>query len=878
LNKSDIFYRAKAKPPSETKWGGGRKSDYIQVTRTLPIGQNTLASLAVAVLFCAMFSRSNLLLLPTILTLGLFAFSQTTMAEEAVVPALSDVDNDLDDTDDEESDRSRGPKRATGSSCTATSVLQAAESVTANGPLRPDSGSGFTYAPVAETSESESIVVRGSFVDPPDYPALPEVEGTRINSGKKTSFVKPEAYPTINNNNYREALATTPGLLVSEEPSSPIINFGYRGLDSQRAETMQVLKDGLSIKNEQFGFPETHYTPILDAVERIEFIRAGAALQFGPQPGGALNFVMKMPRRDAPFHFLTKNSFGTDGLFTSYTAIDGTVGQFGYYAYYDHREREGFRTNSDYDLDNGSVKLVFDATDDSRFVLTLDAYDEEHGEPGGLRRMGDPAGDPPRSVFYEDDRNATSRFFDRFRLKRYYATLEYQKIFSEQTELEIKAFGGYLSRYSQRQRGGGVGQLPVPNPAPGTTSSTNSIQLREAWTEGAEVRLRHDYSLAGDTSTFAGGLYFYHALQDRTDERGTTPGATSGDLRNLNTGETTDFSIFAENRFHFGRLSITPGMRLEFLRQTLEEDFNITRPGRLLSKEDDFFVPLFSLGLGYVLLEGEHPVTNTAKDSKDAKNATTSTTMVAGGLPRLELYGTVAQAYRPITYGELVPTSATGVVNGDLKEGNSVQYELGIRGKPFQWLTFDVGAFYFTFDNQVSELNLPDPANPGATITITQNVGDARYQGFEAGLEIDLLAVINGGAKSPYGELSFYGNVTLLDAEFTAGPFNGFSSPYAPDYQFKVGGVYRWQDRVKAGLIGTMVDDHFANANNTYQFFVPAYTVWDLTAEVTFCHGRVGVFAGVNNLFDEDFWAEVRDEGILPAYGRNYYGGISIKF
>ena len=78
---------------------------------------------------------------------------------------------------------------------------------------------------------------------------------------------------------------------VSEEPSSPIVNFGYRGLDSQRSEFMQVLKDGVSIKNEQFGFPETHYTPILDAVERFEFIRGGASLQYGPQPGGALNFV-----------------------------------------------------------------------------------------------------------------------------------------------------------------------------------------------------------------------------------------------------------------------------------------------------------------------------------------------------------------------------------------------------------------------------------------------------------------------------------------------------------------------------------------------------------------------------------------------------------
>jgi Fe(3+) dicitrate transport protein len=713
-------------------------------------------------------------------------------------------------------------------------------------------------------AEAEAIVVHGFDVEPVEYPALPEVEGTRINSGKKTSFVKPDEFPTVANNNYREVMATTPGILVSEEPSSPIINFGYRGLDSQRSETMQVLEDGVSLKNEQFGFPETHYTPILDAVDRVEFIRAGAALQFGPQPGGALNFVMKMPRRDAQFHFVTKNAFGTDELFTDYTAIDGTIGAFGYYAYYDHRQRDGFRVNSDYDLNAGSAKLVYDVDSTSRFVLTLDAYDETHGEPGGLRRQEPGVPNPPDSVLYEADRNATTRFFDRFRLKRYYAVLEYQKIFSEDTELDLKAFGGYLSRYSKRQRGGGEGILPS-----GGAAETNSIQLREAWTEGAEMRLRHDYALAGDTSTFAGGLYFYHAVVDRDDERGITPDADSGVQRNFTTGETWDGSIFAENRFHFGRFSIVPGMRLEFLNQSLNETFNITRPDDLLSRNDFSFVPLFSLGVGYVLIEGQHPVETTAKDvdAKDAKSMTTTTTMVAGGLPRLELYGTVAQAYRPITYGELVPTSATGTVNGDLKEGNSIQFELGLRGKPLPYLTFDVGGFYFTFDDQVGEVG-----------NTTENVGDARYGGFEAAAELDVLALINGDVESPYGQLNLYGNITWLDAEFTGGPNNGAIPAYAPDYQFKVGGIYRWKDRVKVGLIGTMVGDHFSNADNDFQHVIPAYNVWDLTAEVNFFNGRVGVFAGINNVFDEDFWAEIRDEGILPAYRRNYYGGVSIKF
>ena len=57
----------------------------------------------------------------------------------------------------------------------------------------------------------------------------------------------------------------------------------------------------------------------------------------------------------------------------------------GYYAYYDHRQREGFReANSDYNLNEGSGKIVYDPSSDSRIILTIDGYDEEHGEPGGL--------------------------------------------------------------------------------------------------------------------------------------------------------------------------------------------------------------------------------------------------------------------------------------------------------------------------------------------------------------------------------------------------------------------------------------------------------------------------------------------------------------
>ncbi len=256
---------------------------------------------------------------------------------------------------------------------------------------------------------------------------------------------------------------------------------------------------------------------------------------------------------------------------------------------------------------------------------------------------------------------------------------------------------------------------------------------------------------------------------------------------------------------------------------------------------------------------------------EDGKSVAGAATLVPGGSPRVEVYGIVAQAYRPRTYGELVPTAPNGVVNGDLEEGHALQFELGLRGKPLPYLTFDVGAFYFNFDDQVGDITLNGAPTTG-------NVGDARYTGFEAAAELDILAMFNGGVESPWGHFNLYGNVTLLDTEFTSGPANGFDTTYAPDYQVKVGGIYRWKDVVKVGLLGTFVDDSFSDSNNTADHFIPAYAVWDLTAEVNVWQGRIGVFAGIHNLFNEDYYGEIRDEGIVPAYKRNYYGGVSFKF
>jgi outer membrane receptor protein involved in Fe transport len=133
------------------------------------------------------------------------------------------------------------------------------------------------------------------------------------------------------------------------------------------------------------------------------------------------------------------------------------------------------------------------------------------------------------------------------------------------------------------------------------------------------------------------------------------------------------------------------------------------------------------------------------------------------------------------------------------------------------------------------------------------------------------------GSPSPYGNLTLYGNVTWLNAEFTSGPNDGKTPAYAPDYQVKTGAIYRYKNIFKLAMLGTIVDDEFGDDGDSFESFIQL-TVCDLTAEVKFWNGRAGVFAGIRNLFNEEYWGEVREEGIMPALPRNYYGGFEFFF
>lgn len=705
--------------------------------------------------------------------------------------------------------------------CPATALALVHTILLAGTALAQTTNAPVKLPTVVVTGESEGDAT----VQPP---FLLPVEGTRIYSGKKTTVLDLDALPAIVNNNYRQALALTPGLLLSEE-STPLVSIGYRGLSPHRTQFMQVLKDGIPIHADMFGYPEAYYTPPLDTVDRMEFLHGGASLMYGPQPGGALNYVTHRPSRATKFSGGSSQIFGSDGLYSTFNYATGTEGRVGYYAYFNHRQADGFRAaNSDVSLYTGSVKLVLDADSDSRWIFAFDGYQEEHGEPGGLSLTAGPN--------YNVDRTATTRFNDRFRLERFFPSLTWEKDFSEGTKLEVRAWGGYYSRWSKRQGGGGFGTVAA--------GAGNTIESQEFYTAAAEARLRHDWSWGEHTHTLAGGVMLYHMDSPRVDKTGATPTAEDGTIARSADRDLLYAPIFVENKFTFDKLSITPGLRLENVVQGVREKVNVAKTlatTPLGVKDEHAFVPLVGLGLQYELR------------------------------PKVSAYANVSQSYRPAVFTEAVPTGSGAVVNNDLAEGQSWQYELGLRGNPQPWLTWDTSVFRLDFDNQI-----------GTVAGVVQNVGRSIHQGWEGALELDLVGLYDHLHKSDaadrWGSLSLYGNLMLLDAAFQGGANAGKAPQYAAEYLLRTGLNYRWRDRAKVSFLGTFVDDHFADDAHTAAFQVPAYMTWDLTAEVKVWKESVTLVAGVNNLFNEDYYSRIRGDGIDPAYGRNFYAGVSVKF
>jgi Fe(3+) dicitrate transport protein len=686
-----------------------------------------------------------------------------------------------------------------------------------------------------------------------DYQQLPEVVGTSIYAGKKNALiVLDNVQGNVVTNTMRQVMAKVAGIHVWEsDPSGIQIGIAARGLSPNRSWEFNVRQNGYDIAADPFGYPEAYYNPQLQAVQRIEIVRGQGSLQYGPQFGGLINYILRNgSEMTKKFEYETQQTVGSNALFNSYNAIGGKSGRSHYYGFFDHRNGDGWRQNSRYYTNAGFGTYTYYFT--PSFSLTTEIMHSHirSQQAGGLTD----------SALYADGQKSL-RSRNWFDIKWTTPALIFNYKFSETSRLNVKFFATIGDRNSV----GFLQSILVKDSINAATGDYNSRALTadQYRNYGMEARYLTNYKLANRNSTLSAGIRLYTGGTFRkADGKGTT--GTNYDMtvtgnypRDIDF-KSTNAAVFAENIFRISnKLLLVPGIRYEWLEGSASGRNGYTGGGAEIILQDitrsRSFV-LAGIGAEYHLTKGT------------------------------EFYANYSQAYRPIQFANLQAPPTTDVVDTDLKDSKGFNADLGYRGKIKDFLQFDISAYYLQYNDRIGTVTVAG----SPSYRLITNVGNSTSKGFEGYAEFN---PVRAFIKDSKADLILFASYSYTDARYSSdhkdAATKGKKVENAPMNIFR-GGITAGYKTLLLTAQLSRVGETYSDANNTVNptanaqnGLIPAYTVADLTATYKFSKG-LSLKAGINNLLDEEYFTRraggYPGPGALPADGRTFFLSVGAKF
>lgn len=699
---------------------------------------------------------------------------------------------------------------------------------------------------------SDSVIV-STYVNNAKLKYLPDVEGTNIYAGKKTNTVYLDpSRVNLGQNMTRTALAKIPGLTMWEMDGAGLqVNVGSRGTDSHRSIEMNMRQNGYNINSDIFGYPEDHYTPPFQAIQQVQLVRGSAALQFGSQFGGMMNYVMKAGDSTKPAAIESEQTTGSNNFFNSYNAIGGTKGKLNYYAYYDYRHGDGWRPNGAFNYHAYYLNLNYRFNEKMSLGLQFSRMDYVQQIAGGLT---------------DEQFNQNSK--QSFRSRNFFnpeiniPALLFKYDISTNTHLEVTSNALFGQRNSVQM----IASPAVLDTFNTSIGSYNPRQVDRDYYSGftTEGRLLHNYKIGTMKSVITAGLRYSNETTKRK-QKGVGTTGSNFDLSLVKAYgidlqfNTLNYAVFAENIVQLSnRFSITPGMRYEIINSDLKGKINNASADVAYTGKRNF--PLFGAGLQYQLNKIS------------------------------QLYGNVSQAYRPFLYANVTPADRIDVIDPNLNDSKGYDIDLGYRGHYRDMFNFDISGFYLFYGNRVG---LISQTKPDATkYLLTTNIGDAVTKGAEVYIELSLLKSIT--KRHTLDDIRIFNSLSYNHARYTKGRLNrsgtninvtGNHVENVPDWMNKTGLTLQ-HNHFTTTFQYSYTSKSFNDAFNTpvstdgITGLIPAYQVWDWSINLQFANAY-HLSGGINNFTNEKYFNRritfYPGPGILPADGRTFYVSFGIK-
>lgn len=641
-----------------------------------------------------------------------------------------------------------------------------------------------------------------------------------------------------------DALRKVTGVHVRDEEGFGLRpNIGIRGLNPTRANKVLLLEDGILLTYAPYGDNASYYHPPVDRFDRIEVLKGGAQIAYGPQTiAGAINYVTPKPPAQSSGSLILTG--GNREYFNGHGSYGSTVGRTGFLLDYMRKQGDGSRENLNFKLNDVNGKLVQGVGTSQTVTVRGNYYSEDSNVTySGLRQdeyVANPSGNPFKNDFFYADRYGASATH----------AMAVSGDVAMTTNLYWNSFRRHWWRQSSNsaQRPNDAADLNCGGMANLNTTCGNEGRLREYSVWGIEPRFSVHHRAFGIASETDFGVRAHFEHQDRLQENGPTPTARSGVLVESNVRDNTAYASFVQNTFLLRGWTVTPGVRLEHVR--FERINRLANSGAGVVGNTDLtrIIP----GIGVSHTTGE----------------------------QMTVFGGVHRGFAPPRTEDIISNTG-GII--DLDPELSWNYEFGARTTMRPGVSVDATFFRMDYENQIIPASLA--GGVGATLT---NGGATLHQGLELRAQIDT-APVTGSAHDVYLRFAY---TYLPVAEFTGirlSNIAGFGNvsvsgnrlPYAPE-QVGVIGIGYAKGTVDLMLEAVHTTDQFGDDLNTVDStpdgqrgLIPGYTVWNTAVNYTI--GRATLFLTVKNLMDELFIVD-RTRGILPGSPRLAQAGVRVAF
>lgn len=680
------------------------------------------------------------------------------------------------------------------------------------------------------------------------------VEGMGIYEGKKSEVIIPDQLvANLSTNNARQIFSRVAGLNIWENEGAGLqLSIGGRGLDPNRTSNFNVRQNGYDISADALGYPESYYTPPIEAVGRIQVVRGAASLQYGTQFGGLLNFVMRKPVTDQKLQLVARQTVGSFGFYNGFLSASGTVGKVSYYSFIQYKQGNGWRPNSHFTNYTAYAHLDYRPTNKTTLGADITQMSYLAQQPGGLSD----------TQFRENPRQS-NRKRNWFNVNWTMPALHFDHKFNTRNEINIRLFGLIANRYSVGFR---------PNRVASVDDNSERDLIRGDFRNwGAEARYLKRYELGGRQSVLLVGSRFYKGFNHSVQGFGSTGKDANFQFIDSEQAITSDYrfpnknvSLFAENILYIGdKLSITPGVRYEYIYTTATGFYgSLTRD-----------------------LAG-----NVIASSFTNERRTNGRMFVLGGLglsykptASLDIYGNLSQNYRSITFSDMRISNPSQVIDPNLKDEKGYSFDLGVRSVQTTLYNFDISAFLLNYNNRIGEVQFYDLND--RVLRRRGNIGRAVIMGLESYAEADLVRLAN--PESPVSGVVF-GNLALIKSAYKASEISGVVGKqveFVPAINLKSGARISYKN-LKASFQYTYLSDQFSDATNALDGgvsavigLIPAYAIMD--ASVSYEFKRFRIESSLNNLTNRFYYTRratgYPGPGILPSDGRSVYLTLQVK-